>query len=130
MKKRLIERIKLNNSLYLELWDGSRVLAGDRWLVSVEAKVEVPIDSKYLEGISEADKIISILKKQYGDKVEYSYTQEKHFVDKREKDDVFNEFITNVKKNIIHYLSHPNFAAKILIARYRDLKRKAPWLFQ
>jgi len=130
MEKRLIEKIELDNSLCLELWDGSRVLAGDRWLISVEARIEVPIDEKYLDGVPEADRIISILKKQYGDKVAYSYTQERHFVDEREKDSIFNEFVNNVKKNIIGYLSHPKFATKTLIAKYRDLKRKAPWLFQ
>jgi len=130
MEKKLIEKIRLSNSLYLELWDGSRILAGDRWLVSVEARIEVPINGKYLSNIQDADKIISVLKRQYGDKVTYSYTQEKHFVDEKERDNVFKEFITNIKRNIIHYLSHPNFATKILTARYRDLKRKAPWLFQ
>ncbi len=126
----IIEKIRLPNDLELELIDKSRVLAGDRWLVSLEARIVIPIDKKYLEGIKEADHVIEILKKQYNENVEYSYTQEKHFVDQREKDKVFKSFVENIKKNAIHYLSHPKFAQKTLLARYRDLKRKAPWLFQ
>jgi len=127
--KNLVEKIRLSNGLDLELLDGSRVLAGDRWFVSLEARIEMPVDKSYLDGIKDADKIVEILRKEYGEKVVYSYTQEKHFVDEKEKDSVFNQFRENVK-NILSYLSHPDFVQKTLLARYRDLKRKAPWLFQ
>ncbi len=129
IKKKLIEKIRLSNGLDLELLDGSRVLAGDRWLVSLEARIEMPVDRSHLDGIKDADQIIEILRRQYGEKVVYSYTQERHFVDEKEKESVFNQFKENVK-NILSYLSHPNFVQKALLARYRDLKRKVPWLFQ
>ncbi len=126
---KLIDKIKLSNSLELQLLDRSRVIAGDRWLVSLEAKIEIDVDKRYLSGVEEADKIVSILKKYYGNKVSYSYVQEKHFVDEKEKEDVMKGFISNVKKTL-NYLSHPEFAKKTLLAKYRDLKKKAPWLFQ
>lgn len=130
MEKETLSKIKLNNGLFLEFFDKSRPLAGDRWLVSLEAKVKVPIDKRYLTGTKDADSIISILSEQYGKEVEYSYVQEKHFVDQKEKDGLLEQFLRNIKENLIHYLSHPEFARRTLLARYRDLKRKAPWLFQ
>ncbi len=130
IKGKVIEKIDLHNGLELHILDHSRILAGDRWLVSVEARIEVPISKEYLNGVKDADYIFNILQKGYGEKVDYSYIQEKHFVDEREKDSVFQQFIKNIKNNLINYLSHPNLAQRILLARYRDLKRTSPWLFQ
>ncbi len=126
----IVEKIDLGNGLELCLLDHSRILAGDRWLVSVEARIEVPLSEVYLDGVKDAEHILSILKKEYGEKVDYSYIQEKHFVDQKEKDSIFQQFIKNIKDNLLNYLSHPKLAQKILLARYRELKRKAPWLFQ
>ncbi len=126
----IVEKIDLGNGLELCLLDHSRILAGDRWLVSVEARIEVPLSEVYLDGVKDAEHILSILKKGYGEKVDYSYIQEKHFVDQKEKDSIFQQFIRNIKDNLLNYLSHPKLAQKILLARYRELKRKAPWLFQ
>jgi len=130
MQQNPVDRIKLDNGLFLEFFDRSRPLAGDRWLVSLEARIEIPIDKKYLSRVKNRDNIMSVLKEQYGEKVEYSYVQEKHFVDEKEKDKIFGQFLKNIKENLIYYLSHPEFATKTLLAKYRDLKRKAPWLFQ
>ena len=130
IQRRLIKKMDLNNGLSLELLDKSRRLAGDRWLVSLEARIEVPVEKGLLSEVQDTDNIVSLLKKEYGRSVEYSYTQERHFVDEREKEKVFQDFLANIEKNLIHYLSHPEFAQRILLTRYRDLKRKAPWLFQ
>ncbi len=129
-KEIIVEKIDLGNGLELCLLDHSRILAGDRWLVSIEARIDVPLNEVYLDGVKDAEHILSILKKEYGEKVDYSYIQEKHFVDQKEKDSIFQQFIKNIKDNLLNYLSHPKLAQKILLARYRELKRKAPWLFQ
>ncbi len=130
VKEKVVKKIDLHNGLELRILDHSRVLAGDRWLVSVEAKIEVPISSSYLDGVKDTEHILSVLKRGYGEKVCYSYVQEKHFVDQKEKDSVFQQFIENIKKNLLNYLSHPKLGQKILLAKYRELKKNSPWLFQ
>jgi len=40
---RLIGRQPLNNGLNLEFWDHSRMVAGDRWYVDLEARITIPV---------------------------------------------------------------------------------------
>jgi hypothetical protein len=51
MNDKLIKTIVLGNGLILEIYDHSRKIAGDRWLVKMVSKVDIPID--YPEGNSE-----------------------------------------------------------------------------
>ena len=47
MEGTLIQRMKLDNGLTLEMFDLSRHVAGDRWLVSFEARIEVKVRREY-----------------------------------------------------------------------------------
>ncbi|MBW2027418.1 MAG: hypothetical protein JRI90_19205 [Deltaproteobacteria bacterium] len=51
-----VETIKLNNGIVVEVWDHSRVLAGDRWLVSLEARADIPLDMAQLSALKDKDK--------------------------------------------------------------------------
>ena len=50
MEKKLVDEIKLKNGLTLLLYDRSKLLAGDRWLIALEAYMEVEVKPEYLEG--------------------------------------------------------------------------------
>jgi len=45
---KLIKTIVLGNGLILEIYDQSREIAGDRWLVKMAAKINIPIDPLHL----------------------------------------------------------------------------------
>jgi len=115
----------------VEVLDHSRVLAGDRWLVSLEARADIPLDMAQLSALKDKDKekALQALKKAYGDRIPYRYRQEKHFVDQRERHKVFQEFLDLLKSNVLPYLSHKEFASKLVLAKVRELKRKDPRLF-
>jgi hypothetical protein len=40
--------IVLGNSLILEIYDQSRKITGDRWLVKMAAKIHIPVDRLHL----------------------------------------------------------------------------------
>ena len=124
-----IETISLENGLNLEIYDLSRPLAGDRWLVRLEARVDVDFEEKAFESIEDQDRIVSVLRGIYGVKVPYQYIQEKPFVDKGDREEVLQQFITNVRESQVPYLGHPDFSRRFLLSRYRDLKKKDPRLF-
>lgn len=46
-----IETIDLDNHLRLEIWDLSRTLPGDRWLVADEARMDIPLDREHFDGL-------------------------------------------------------------------------------
>lgn len=125
----LIEILQLDNSLELQIWDVSRLLAGDRWLVSVELRMDVPFQTKTLETLADAEKAIPIFRNIYGEGIPYRHKRERHFVDENERESVIREFVYNTKRDLIPYLSHPNFSEKLTLSAYLKLKAKNPQLF-
>ena len=75
MPKNLIETIKLPNGLLLELWNQSRPMAGDRWLISLLAKVEVPVSPEHFSIMNNSEQAYRDLLAVYGDPL--VFTQEK-----------------------------------------------------
>ncbi len=129
MSEKLFETITLDNDLDLEIWDMSRVIAGDRWLVSLEARLNVPIKTEHLENLPDKEKIFAVLKDSFGWKISYRYNQEKFFVDKNKKQDVFRENLERLKKSVLRYLSRPDFAKKLVVSKFREMKARKPYLF-
>ena len=130
INNREIETIKLDNGLELRLWDQSRILAGDRWLIRFEALMDIPIHEKFVPETEDRDSILLLLRQQYGDRVQYRYNMERHFVSEDMKTSLFNDFMRSVREVVAPYLSRSDIAEKILLARYRDLAKKSPWLIQ
>ena len=129
MQEKLIQAIVLDNHLNLEIWDLSRILAGDRWLVCLEARMDISLELKYFDSLPEKEKLFSVMEKIYGPEVPYRYKQAKHFVDQSENDELVHEFIEMMKENLIPYLSHPDFSRRFIMSRLRELKSKQPQLF-
>ena len=129
MGEKLVETITLDNGIKVEIWDLSRVLAGDRWLVSLEARVDIPLVPEILPSSPEKDKFFQVLQRVFGDKIPYRYKQERHFVDQKEKDGLFQEFIDLLRRNVIPYLSHKDFAKRLALSKIRELRSKDPRLF-
>ena len=129
MQERLVDTVELDNGIKVEIWDLSRRLAGDRWLVSLEARVDIPLAPDMLPPTPEREKFFQVLLKVFGGKIPYRYKQERHFVDEKEKDALFKEFISLLNKNVIPYLSHKEFAKRLALSKIRELKSKDPRLF-
>ena len=127
--EKLIKTISLKNGLELEIYDMSRPLAGDRWLVQIEARLEVDLEAEVFDELEDRDRILSVFGKMYGSRIPYIYTQKKHFVDKNEKEAFLLQFIQNVKESQVPYLGHPDFSRRLHLSRYRELKKKDPRLF-
>jgi len=130
MTEKQDKTIALDNGLTLEIHDQSRLVAGDRWLVRLEARIDVPIELKQIESIAEKDKIIATLKKAFGESIPYRYAVEKNFVDHDLKHEVFQRFLETLEQNTFSYLSHPDFRKRLTMSKYRELKVKSPQLFQ
>lgn len=129
MPEKLIQAIVLDNHLNLEIWDLSRILAGDRWLVCLEARMDISLEMKYFDSLPEKEKLFSVMEKIYGPEVPYRYKEEKHFVDQSEKDELVHEFIEMMKENLVPYLSHPDFSRRFIMSRLKELRTKQPQLF-
>ena len=127
MSEKLIEKVTLPNGLILELWDNSRLMAGDRWLVSLKAKVEVPILPEYFSTLDHADQAYRDLVDAHGDPLVFTQEKVRHFVDDSETKGTITGLCQRFKDNLIGYLGNPKFAPQYVLKKYGDLRDRQNW---
>ena len=120
MHEKLIDKIPLDNGLTLELWDRSRQVAGDRWLVRFVACIAVPVDSKYFEQEENESLTLDGVRTAIGEQAVYSRQKQSRVVDAQER----NREVDNLKNTVLAtnlgYLSSPDFPRKLIIKAYRE----------
>lgn len=122
MDKTLIETITLPNGLILELWDKSRPMAGDRWLISLLAKMEVPVLPEYFSTLDNGEQAYRDLLAAYGDPLVFTQEKTRHFVDEKDTKNMLAELCQRFKDNLLSYLGNPKFASLYVMKKYGDLQ--------
>ena len=116
----LFDLVNLENGLTLELHDLSRNVAGDRWLVSFAARLEVSIIPERFQSLSESGLTINDVHKTLGDKVVYHYEKKRSFIDAKDKEIVFEKLKADFLDSSIRYLSDPRFPEKLILRKYKE----------
>ncbi|MBW2170477.1 MAG: hypothetical protein JRF69_00620 [Deltaproteobacteria bacterium] len=130
MEEKLIDKIELQNGLTLELHDRSRKVAGDRWLVSFEARIDIEVDPQYFEGQDAGTPPLDAIQRAVGDKVTYSYEKSRNFIAATEKDEVFEGLKERFLTATLPYFSSANFPRNIILSEYRAAQRSSKLLNQ
>lgn len=124
MEPTLIESISLKNGLILELWDNSRPVAGDRWQVTLKARINIPVSEDWFADLSRLPAPLKDLREALGDRVCFEYQNMRNFIDVNEKEAALNQMRVSLVDNAVHYYSHPDFAARWLAKQYREYQMK------
>jgi len=120
---KMVEKIDLENGLTLEIWNYSRKLAGDRWLVGFLAQISiVPAEKDF----SSSEYYKMFLEKTDG-KVYYRYRKERHFVPEDAVPTIYSNIKENFLKAALPYLSHPDFKERLLKHEVTQFERKMDW---
>jgi hypothetical protein len=115
MEERLIDKMKLENGLILEFYDHSRRVAGDRWLVRFEARIDVAARPEFFEDQGSGHPSFDAIRKAVGERVTYSYEKSRLFIEETEKDKVT-------------YFSSAEFPRNIILSRYQEVQGiSKPW---
>ncbi len=114
MKEEPIDSIPLDNGLTLQLFNLSRPVAADRWYVGVAGEVTVFPHPALLDEAPED--VMSVV----GDRVVFRQKSERHFIDEGAMEDVKKAMIQSLTATLIPYLSHPDFARRLVRKTYRD----------
>jgi hypothetical protein len=122
MPKKLIETITLPNGLILELWDESRPMAGDRWLIALLARVEVPVLPEYFSTLNNSEQAYRDLLAGYSDPLVFTQEKTRSFVDEKNIQSVLAELCQRFKDNLLSYLGNPRFASLYVMKKYGDLQ--------
>ena len=119
MEDKLIDTIKLENGLTLEIYDRSKEVVAGRWLVSFEARIDVKVDPQYFEGRDIESPSLDAVQKALGDKVTYSCKKSRNFIAATEKNEVLEglkeRFLTTTRP----YFSSANFPRNIILSKYQ-----------
>jgi hypothetical protein len=127
MSERLIEKIALPNGLILEIWDTSHLMAGDRWLVSLLAKVEVTVLPEYFSTLDDGEQAYQDLVAAHGNSLVFTQEKVSLFVDEGETKEVLTRLRRSIKDNLAAYLGNPKFASSYVLKKYGDLRDRQNW---
>lgn len=119
MLQELIEKITLPNGLSLEIWDQSRSIAVDTDKVTLYICTPIPLNPSFFPESTQYEKT----RKYFGDSLLFEYKNERSFVAKAEKDQIFQQFVDIFKKDTLPYLSKPDFARRYALSKYRDVEK-------
>ena len=126
MKGRLIGKVRLENGLTLEMFDHSRHVAGDRWLVCFEARVAVEIKPVHFEGDNASGPHFEDILDLLGEKATYRYKKERNFIYEKEKGEVLHEMKKQFMDTNLGYLSSPVFPRMLILRRYKETQSQQP----
>ncbi|MFZ0482360.1 MAG: hypothetical protein WAL93_03135, partial [Desulfobacterales bacterium] len=128
MKEKLIKTLDLENGLQLNIYDASRMLVGDRWLVSLIVRMDVPV-TETLKKVSRQPIIkINEIRDILGDSVLFEKKREKIFIDTAEKETAFKELCDMFLNSSLNYLSKDIFPKQYVLKTYEKEVKKISWL--
>ncbi len=122
-----IETISLANGLAVELYDLSRKVAGDRWLVKLLARIPVEVTRKAFEEFSEPDIQFQEYIKSQGSRIYFEQVKERNFIDEKERDELFNLMQNELKTHLLGYMGHKKFPEGVLKKEIKDFSDRRKW---
>ena len=127
MEEKQIKKIKLGENIFLEIYDASKKLAGDRWQVLMVARVEIPISETLMAAGGQLAEELDDLKATLGETVVFEQKSARIFIAASEQNKVFDEVLNGFLKTSLPYLSRPEFFRRFVYKKYREAKEKENW---
>ena len=127
MQEKLIKTIDLKNNATLNLYDSSRKLIGDRWLVSLVIRMDIPVSDALSVGDDPSVASVKDIQKVLGENVCFEQKRERTFINDIEKEAVFKELYDNFLENTLPYLSHEAFPGRYVLKAYKEKEKKQSW---
>lgn len=119
MAETLMGSHSLSNGLVLEIFDGSRKIAADRWQILIKTRIRIPISDGLLGEDTEK------IKKALGASVVFEKKEVRNFIDENQKDDIVNSICEVIKAYGLSYYAHPQFGSRYVLKAYREYERAA-----
>jgi hypothetical protein len=124
MKEKLIKTLNLKNGLQLNVYDASRKLVGDRWLVSLIVRMDIPVTEALKQNSRQSTENIDEIKDVLGESVLFEKKREKIFVDNTEKETVFKQLCDMFLNSSLNYLSKDIFPKQYILKTYKEEVKK------
>jgi len=124
MEETLMAQIDLENDLTLKLYDTSRQIAGDRWQVSMTAKIKIAF-----KGLLKLDEICGVaqaesIRNALGPVALFEKRRERNFIAANEKEAVLKNMQETFLNTSAPYLSNPLFPYNYVRRTYQNLSKR------
>lgn len=123
--EKLRSRHPLDNGLTIEFWDLSRPMIGDRWIITLELRIAIPINAGNLPADLKSQEVDII--RALGAEIVFSQRDERNFIDIKELEAALNEMATRRLALAPSYYGHPEFGSRLIRKRYAEFQEKRRW---
>jgi hypothetical protein len=120
MTQRQLATETMENQLTMTLFDASRKMAADRWLVEVVLQIEVPVRANWFNDKLAPPAPLADMTALLGERFNFEYRDRRTFVDAGEKDALVEKMRADLIAMAPRYYGHPEFAARLISKRYRE----------
>lgn len=121
--EKCVSRHSLENGLVLEFWDLSRKTAGDRWQVTLEARIAVPVGRETLP--PELEPYLAEVLDALGPEVRLAHQETRNFVDEIRMPQLLQDMESWILTSLRSYVSHPAFGPRFIRRQYRKKQEEA-----
>jgi len=120
---KLIQKIELSNGLILEIWNYSRKVAGDRWLVGFLAQIGIEPEPEDFSSPYYYERF----KSQTDGKVYYRYRKERNFIPENQVEEIYHNLKETFLKAVLPYLSKEEFKQRLVKHEIQLFEKKVDW---
>lgn len=123
---KLLLRRSLPNGLCLEVYDRSRPMAGDRWQVTLELRLSIPV-SRATMPADLADRAQEVME-ALGPEIFFTQKEVHHFIDAREVPGLLKEIKARLLEGLEGYLGHPDFPSRYIRQKFAEHQERQRWV--
>jgi hypothetical protein len=119
----IIEQRVLENNMTLTVYDQSKKMVGDRWLIKIVCEVEIPVGEDFFSRIPETDlDLQAAIRESMAGSVRFSVVKEKTFVAETERLSLVDLMTRQIQENMVTYLNRPEFPERLFARRYGEIR--------
>lgn len=122
-----LETRQLPNGMTLQLVNVSRPQSADRWIVALEARIDIPVDAASLSPPDGDGPALEALRQALGPRVTYVSRKERVFVPVEDKEQLLKTFQDEFCRNTLPYLALPTFPARFILKQYQEIQKRRSW---
>jgi archaellum biogenesis ATPase FlaH len=124
MEKKPYKRLELDNTHVLEIFDDSRKIASDAYVVVMTARMKIPVEKSLFSEEAITDEMFTDVLETLGSPVVYEYRLERNMIMENEKDQVLAHLVSSFWDNMGQYIAKPKFPEKLVLKEYRQRVEK------
>lgn len=120
----IIEQRSLENNMTLTVYDQSKKMVGDRWLIKIICEAELPVAEGFFSRLPEADLALQAeVREKMAGSVKFLATKERTFVAETERTALMEGMVADILTNMVTYLNKPGFPEKLFARKYEEMRK-------